>query len=161
MAPGGAARAVIGQRSDVAGDQARGEPDTLFPTPESPRVAAPVPEPTRQTVAGDPQPAKATVEARAVPLIDDADFGGEYLIAGDAAPKTVAPATGGLEGDITLVDEYLRRPDIPAIIRAEAVGEVLAMGEERAERALERISERPDRLSRIRRGAYMVRAKRD
>jgi len=101
------------------------------------------------------------VEQRNVPLIDDADFGGEYLVTVDTEPEAAAPASGGLELDIRSVEEYLSRPDTPAIIRAEALGEILGMGEERAERALERISERPDRLSRIRRGAYMVRARRD
>ena len=96
-------------------------------------------------------------EQRRVPLIDDADFGGEYLTEAEPATGNGASPDGGLEADMAIVDDYLRRPDTPAIIRAEAVGVLLGIGEERAERALERISERPDHVTRIRRGAYMVR----
>jgi hypothetical protein len=90
-------------------------------------------------------------------LIDDADFGGEYLEPLPGAPRVDEPAPGSLEADIALVEEYLRSPGTPAIVRSEAVGELLGIGHERAERALERISEEPDSVSRIRHGAYMVR----
>lgn len=99
-------------------------------------------------------------EPRSVPLIDDADFGGEYLVEAKTERVGTDGGGGGLEEDIGLVEEFLRRPNTPAIIRAEAVGEILAIGEERAERALERLSERPDHVNRIRRGAYMVRGRR-
>lgn len=125
------------------------------PAPATPDMTAA----TDMTTGAAAEARHRPAEPRNVPLIDDADFGGEYLVHQTAEPVATAGA-GGLEADIALVDEFLRRPDTPAIVRAEAVGEVLAIGEERAERALERISERPDHVNRIRRGAYMVRGRR-
>lgn len=151
------ARGETGRSSDQAGN----EPGTLFPAPQVARATASRASSPNGPRAADTHSTVARVEQRNVPLIDDADFGGEYLVTVDTEPEAAAPASGGLELDIRSVEEYLSRPDTPAIIRAEALGEILGMGEERAERALERISERPDRLSRIRRGAYMVRARRD
>src|SRR5690606_41760577 len=89
--------------------------------------------------------------------IDAADFGGEYLAPWPPARAGAGASTGSLESDVALVGEYLHRPGTPAIVRSDAVGELLGIGAERAERALERISEAPDSVSRIRRGAYMVR----
>ncbi|MFO7546251.1 MAG: hypothetical protein R6W77_12240 [Trueperaceae bacterium] len=62
-----------------------------------------------------------------------------------------------LEDDLELMAAFLARPATPAIVRAERVAEELGMSTERAERALDRMSENRERFDRIRPGAYMVR----
>ena len=113
----------------------------------------------REARRSEPAQARPTSEppSGGAMLIDDADFGGEYLAPQPPARSSAGTSTGSLESDIALVGEYLHRPGTPAIVRSDAVGELLGIGAERAERALERISEAPDSVSRIRRGAYMVR----
>jgi len=59
--------------------------------------------------------------------------------------------------DIGAVRSYLAGPDVPAIVRTERVAEALGLSVVRVERALERVSEESDELSRIRGGAYMLR----
>ena len=130
-------------------------------------------------VFDSPRPA-AKMPSRA---IDDADFGGEYLPAGrsleaavlnhnevsgrdsSAAPAgTLAREAQGqqqaapvrLEDDLRMVEAYLDRPDVPAIVRSEVIAAELGIDDQRSERALERLSENRDRVSRIRKGAYMV-----
>lgn len=119
-----------------------------------PLTSQPAPAPHEPRRPEPPQPVRQSA------LIDDEDFGGDYLQPAPQAPRAAA-TPGSLEDDIARVKEYLRSPSTPAIVRSEAVGHVLGMGEERAERALERISEEPESVSRIRRGAYMVRRRRD
>lgn len=61
-----------------------------------------------------------------------------------------------LEDDLRLIEAYLDRPSTPAIVRSEVIAIELGMDDQRSERALERLSENRDRVSRIRKGAYMV-----
>ncbi len=144
-----------------AGEQA-GRIEPQRPTGVSRPAAAPLEEsrPVASHVETPPPARSAEQPLSQTLLIDDADFGGEYLAPAPTFTRTGAPAAS-LEHDIARVEEYLRSPGAPAIVRSEAVGQVLGIGEERAERALERISEAPDSVSRIRRGAYMVRRRRD
>lgn len=136
-------------------------PDTYTARPGADERAVPVRSaaPVRES-STEPEGKATQASARSIPLIDDADFGGDYLFDAQESEEAPVSAAGGLEADMAMVAAYLARPDTPAIVRAEAVGEVLGIGEARAERALERVSERPDQVNRIRRGAYMVRARR-
>ena len=52
---------------------------------------------------------------------------------------------------------HLASPNTPAIVRSDVLAEQLGLEPERCERALERLSENRDRVSRIRKGAYMIR----
>jgi len=61
-----------------------------------------------------------------------------------------------LEDDLRMVEAYLDRPNTPAIVRSEVIAAELGIDDQRSERALERLSENRDRVSRIRKGAYMV-----
>ena len=61
-----------------------------------------------------------------------------------------------LEDDLRMVEAYLDRPDVPAIVRSEVIAAELGIDDQRSERALERLSDNRDRVSRIRKGAYMV-----
>jgi hypothetical protein len=63
-----------------------------------------------------------------------------------------------LEDDLRKVEAYLDRPNTPAIVRSEVVAAELGIDDQRSERALERLSENRDRVSRIRKGAYMVKS---
>jgi hypothetical protein len=63
-----------------------------------------------------------------------------------------------LEDDLRKVEAYLDRPNTPAIVRREVVAAELGIDDQRSERALERLSENRDRVSRIRKGAYMVKS---
>lgn len=58
------------------------------------------------------------------------------------------------------VEAYLSRPDIPAVVQTQTIANELAIDINMCERALERISEDHERVSRIRAGAYMIRQKR-
>lgn len=115
-------------------------------------------------------------------VIDDDDFGGEYVAATEAnglppeldigqdsgagqidgtpLPNSDASSVGlvdGLEHDLDLIRELLERPNAPAIVRSDTVAEQLGLTPDRSERALERLSEERERISRIRKGAYMIR----
>ena len=144
-------------------DQAPERSGPSFAAETTVRSAAPAsaPRAEHEPQAAAELPAEPVQPLRQTLLIDDEDFGGEYLAPPPQPPFADRPAPGSLEADIAQVKEYLSSPGTPAIVRAEAVGLVLGIGEERAERALERISEEPDSVSRIRRGAYMVRRRRD
>lgn len=63
-----------------------------------------------------------------------------------------------VEDDLRLVQNYLSRPNTPAIVRSEVIAAELGIDDQRSERALERLSEDRDRVSRIRKGAYMVKS---
>lgn len=129
----------------------------------------------------DPQP-PAGFRNSVLPVIDDADFGGGYVGYDDARddsgahqlsvesaaagpemaeaerPKEAAPGSApDLDADLKVVSEFVNRPDVPAIVRSDAVAERLGLTAERCERALERLSEDRDRISLIRKGAYMIR----
>lgn len=69
-----------------------------------------------------------------------------------------APVAPRVEDDIRLLATYLSRPNTPAIVRSEVVASELGIDVQRSERALERLSEDRDRVSRIRKGAYMVKS---
>ncbi len=134
------------------------------PTPAS-RGSRSGPSASSEPVAprtGSPEPRQQVQLPSAAPtsqgaLIDDDDFGGEYLPSPQRPAGRSSSGAGSLENDIAMLEAYLVRPGTPAIVRADTLGQLLDIGEERAERALERLSERPDRVNRIRRGAYMVR----
>jgi len=78
-----------------------------------------------------------------------------------AAAVAAAPQRPGeqatVEEDIRAVLSYLAEPDVPAIVRTERVAESLSLSVARVERALDRVSEGSEYLSRIRSGAYMLR----
>ncbi|HZJ10005.1 MAG TPA: hypothetical protein VFD39_09935, partial [Trueperaceae bacterium] len=88
----------------------------------------------------------------------DADRGTGHTVRSATGPKELETAGDGvLEDDVRRVDGYLRRPETPAIVRSDFVAERLGLHSERCERALERLSENHERVSRIRKGAYMIR----
>lgn len=72
-----------------------------------------------------------------------------------ATPQTIPQPT--LQDDIAVVSAHLDRPETPAIVRSDLLADQLGLEAERCERALERLSERRDRITRIRKGAYMIR----
>jgi hypothetical protein len=61
-----------------------------------------------------------------------------------------------MEDDLRMIEAYLERPNVPAIVRSEVIAAELGIDDQRSERALERLSENRDKVSRIRKGAYMV-----
>src|SRR5690606_18687819 len=77
----------------------------------------------------------------------------QSLPAQGQSPMAVAPR---VEDDLRLVESYLSRPTTPAIVRSEVIAAELGIDDQRSERALERLSEDRNRVSRIRKGAYMV-----
>lgn len=99
--------------------------------------------------------------------LDQSGNGGATAGAGASAPagqdETVSVVQGeaweleAVRSDMAEVDTYLAGPDVPAIVRTERVAEALGISMRRAERALERVSEDSEELSRIRGGAYMLR----
>ena len=120
-------------------------------------------------------------------VIDDSEFGGEHLPAGtsftaamsakaeedprsrvEEPPSSADPVAEHatplasppppVEDDLRLVENYLSRPNTPAIVRSEIIAAELGIDDQRSERALERLSEDRDRVSRIRKGAYMVKS---
>ncbi len=147
-------RAALGY-ADVSRRSQQQAPAGPRRDPVEPAGVTPAPVPDAADPRGRDQDLGHTL------LIDDADFGGEYLDQGEESRRAVEAAPGSLEGDVALVRQYLSSPGTPAIVRSEAVGELLGIGDARAERALERISEEPESVSRIRRGAYMVRRRPD
>jgi len=72
--------------------------------------------------------------------------------------ESVPAASPRVEDDLRLVQNYLSRPNTPAIVRSEVIAAELGIDDQRSERALERLSEDRDRVSRIRKGAYMVKS---
>lgn len=75
-------------------------------------------------------------------------------------PVATTPSTGpssSLEADLASLSAHLASPNTPAIVRSDVLAEQLGLEPERCERALERLSENRDRVSRIRKGAYMIR----
>lgn len=82
---------------------------------------------------------------------------------GALQPDLTGPGTHDPESAntvIKLVEEFISRPDIPAIIQTQKVADELNLALEQCEHALQRISEDHERVSRIRNGAYMIRQKR-
>src|SRR5690606_32365096 len=104
------------------------------------------PEPTTQPVGQDLGAPPAPPTAAKSPA------GPEASVARPAA----APVR--IEDDLRMVLVYLDRPNTPAIVRSEVIAAELGMDDQRSERALERLSENRDRVSRIRKGAYMVKS---
>lgn len=78
--------------------------------------------------------------------------------AGQALRQAPAP-TATVEDDIAFIEEFLRRPRTPAIVRSLDIAERLGMSPERAARALDRMAENRERYAKIKDGAYMVRQK--
>ncbi len=74
-------------------------------------------------------------------------------------PAPEAPSDASPSDDVRSVGAHLALPDTPAIVRSDVVAEALGMPGERVERALERLAEDRERVTRIRAGAYMVRRK--
>src|SRR5690606_38517446 len=66
-------------------------------------------------------------------------------------------ASNILEHDVLTLSTHLALPGTPAIVRSDVLAEQLGLGLDRCERALERLTEQRDRISRIRKGAYMIR----
>lgn len=116
--------------------------------------SAPVSAPARQRVTASDgtevvrQAAAST--AQSAPAVGVA----EHEARAEASTRHATPL---FEEDIDAVGAYLARPDVPAIVRAERVAEELGLAVERADGALDRISENSEHLSRIRAGAYMLR----
>lgn len=70
------------------------------------------------------------------------------------------PASHSLAQAMEMIEEFISRPDTPAIIQTQKVADELSLDAGMCERVLERISEDHERVNRIRNGAYMVRQKR-
>jgi len=167
-------------------ESARSEPPRAATPRQQPRVGSGGPAAegafgaARTVAPGSPERPASPV------IVDDDLFGDGFLEMDhakgfgavpfadrDAAPAPEAAGTtpagaphgGGhadtpparLEDDMSLLTAFLARPATPAIVRSEAVALELGMTPERAERALERLSEDREKIDRIRPGAYMVR----
>lgn len=167
-------------------ESARSEPPRAATPRQQPRVG-PGGAAVEGAVGAARTAAPRSPEHPALPVIVDDDlfgdgflemdhakgFGAVPFADRDAAPAREAsgptpagaPHAGGhaetpparLEDDMSLLMAFLARPATPAIVRSEAVALELGMTPERAERALERLSEDREKIDRIRPGAYMVR----
>lgn len=73
----------------------------------------------------------------------------------DAAPPPGQPKR--VEDVMPTINQYLMRPQTPAIVQTSTLAQDLGLDLELAERAMERLSEDRDRFNQIRPGAYMVR----
>jgi hypothetical protein len=78
------------------------------------------------------------------------------------AASTPRASEGGLASpgeDLARVDAHLQLPGTPAIVRVDALVDALGLAPSRVERALDRLAEDRERVTKIRAGAYMVRRK--
>ncbi|MEJ2290481.1 MAG: hypothetical protein P8Y05_02045, partial [Deinococcales bacterium] len=129
------------QQGDPPSAGRRGGPAQRAPQAPGSEATSDAVDPTGPVDVAWAQPEAAAPRASAVGVAD----------------PSATPSPMPSEEDLTAVAAYLARPEVPAIVRAERVAEELALSFERADAALDRISEASDHLSRIRAGAYMLR----
>ena len=172
--PEGSGAATFGGGSWVGEDAAAGDdpltPEAFVPSAETaPRPWMQAPADEAVEVAPDapehtqaPQPrAPADAVLRRSPGAEPAEAVEGTAMMSPAGRGSGAGAGARPEDDRALIQAYLARPSVPAIVRTERVAETLGLSVERAERALDRIAEHAERVTRIRPGAYMVRQKQE
>lgn len=127
-----------------------------FTPPAMSETPAPVPVPTHRpqpTRPGDlSSQALARGEVRVAPLRGSVPEAVETAAQTQAPPKTLS-----VEDVMPRINQYLMRPETPAIVQTRVLADELKLELELAELAMERLSEDRDRFNRIRPGAYMVR----
>lgn len=140
-------------------------PGFMPPTMTEQPALEPVPVPVQRSQPTRPgdlsSQALARGEVRVAPLrgtVVETPETPEIPEAVEAKSQVPAPAqTLTVEDVIPRINQYLMRPETPAIVQTRTLADDLKLDLEIAELAMERLSEDRDRFNRIRPGAYMVR----
>lgn len=109
----------------------------------------------KAVAAGAQQGAPAAIREPRV-IVDESVYDVDFDT--DVQPHLASTgAVSSVESDMATLQEYLDRPDVPAIVRCDELAERLSMSHERVSQAMIRLSEDRERFTPLRGDAYMVR----